>query len=76
MADMLKARCAERRLKYFLASRLAFVGQQCISLAVDATRMGKKAVTSGCVALPTGVMAICPPQVLTHINKGHATNIR
>jgi hypothetical protein len=49
--------------KYFYAGRQVFSGKlQYLSLACDATRMGKKQTMVGCVALPNNLFMWAPPQ--------------
>jgi hypothetical protein len=61
-AIKLKRTVADRRLRYFMATREAFTGEQVYHMAVDASRIGKRGITAAVLALPNGVMALCPPQ--------------
>lgn len=50
--------------KYFWASRAHFHDQQCVSFAMDFSRISRRSVCVGAVASPDNIIAWAPPQAL------------
>ena len=62
------ANTAHMLCKYFYAGRKHFAGEVTyLSLACDATRMGKRSCMSGCIASPANLFMWAPPQAVSRI---------
>jgi hypothetical protein len=71
------ANIAQMLCKYFYAGRKHFSAEvSYLSLACDATRMGKRSCMIGCVASPGNLFMWSPPQAIRQIRAPNPTTIR